>query len=102
MKLNRYVTTLAVVSAGICGWLLLRGIDPVTAAKLECEHHIEALTGYHLSGREVSALGVAGDVYNGKVQGAFIHGDKLSSAVCVFEAGHTMRVAVDGKVLEGR
>lgn len=99
--LKRSLTALAVVGAGIVGWLLLRGDDPVTTAKVECEHQIEVLTGYHLSGREVSALRVTGDVHHGKVQGAFTHSERLSYAVCTFEVGHTMRVSVDGKVLAG-
>ncbi|WP_428030037.1 hypothetical protein [Ancylobacter sp.] len=99
MKFNWNLSTLAVVVVGIGVWLLLRGDDPVTTAKVECEHQIEVLTGYHLSGREVSALRLTGDVHNGKVQGAFTHSDTLSYAVCMFEVGHTMRVSVDGKIL---
>lgn len=102
MKLNRNLTALVIVGAGIGAWLLMRGDDPVSTAKVKCEHHIEALTGYDLSIGEVADMRVIGDVYSGTVQASFSRSGTRKFAECVFEAGATKRVAVDGKVLAGR
>ncbi|SCW96136.1 hypothetical protein [Ancylobacter rudongensis] len=97
MKLNRNLTALALIGAGLSGWLLLREDDPARTARLKCEIHLEAATGHDLSAGEVASMGVTGDAHNGKVQGAFMRSDELRSAVCEFENGGTRRVVIDGK-----
>ncbi|MDQ0349961.1 hypothetical protein [Ancylobacter vacuolatus] len=97
MTLNGNLKALAIIGVGVSGWLLLRDEDPAQTARLTCEIHLEAATGHDLSAVEVAAMGVTGDMHNGKVQGAFIRSDELRSAMCEFENGGTRRVVIDGK-----
>lgn len=97
MTLNGKLKVLALIGAGLSGWLLLRDDDAARTARLKCEIHLEAATGHDLSAGEVAAMGVSGDAHNGKVQGTFMRRDELRSAVCEFENGGTRRVVIDGK-----
>lgn len=96
MKLSRGHKTLAILVAGIGGWLLVGSENPSMAARAKCQQHLPQVAGRPFSQDEISAMSVTGDAHNGKVQGALLRSDQLHYVVCEFENGETKRAEIDG------